>query len=248
MKDKTWYEDWFSDEHYLALYRHRDTEEAGEVLDLIERSTGVTKESAILDLACGAGRYSIALAKRGYQHITAIDLSPTLIAEAKRNAEVEGVTIDFIHDDMRDFDGSFDLIVNLFTSFGYFQTDVENSDVITHISKHLNSGGKFVLDFFNAEFVVNTLSPYDEKQLRSGERVELYRKIINHRVEKRIIIHSTGSTKEYHESVRLFDLDDFANMFESNGLRVIHCFGDYDGSPFEQGSSPRLFLVAQKNG
>src|SRR4051794_18879336 len=99
MDEKCWYEDWFADERYLALYGHRNSEEASKALDLIERTTRISKDAAILDLACGAGRHSIALAKRGYLNITAIDLSPTLIREAKHNADVEGVKIDFREED-----------------------------------------------------------------------------------------------------------------------------------------------------
>ena len=61
---KSWYEDWFADEHYLALYKHRNSEEASQALDLIEKVTQLPKDSAILDLACGSGRHSMALAFR----------------------------------------------------------------------------------------------------------------------------------------------------------------------------------------
>ena len=213
-----WYEDWFADERYLALYHHRNSEEASLVLDLIEEKTGITKESAILDLACGAGRHSINLAARGYKNITAIDLSPTLIREAKKNAEAEGLNIHFELRDMRHFDGSYDLIINLFTSFGYFEGDEENAEVIARVGKCLNSGGYFVIDFFNAELIMGSISPHDEKIISSGERIEQFRTIINNRIEKIILIHSGDATSEFHESVRLFALEDFERMFVKAGI------------------------------
>ncbi len=245
---KPWYEDWFADERYLALYHHRNNEEASCALDLIEKVTEIGKDSAILDLACGAGRHSINLAKRGYKNITAIDLSPTLILEAKKNAEAEGVKIHFKQQDMRLFDGSFDLIMNLFTSFGYFEHDEENEGVILRVGRSLKSGGYFILDFFNAGMIRGGLSPHDEKVIPSGERIEQFRKIINDRIEKKILIHSEDVTSEFNESVRLFELQDFERMFENAGISIKQKFGNYFGKPFEAGSSPRLILVGKKNG
>ncbi len=241
-----WYKDWFADERYLALYHHRNTEEASKALDLIEAATGISKDAAILDLACGAGRHSINLAKRGYKNITGVDLSPTLICEAKKNAETEGVKVDFKEQDMRQISGSYDLIINLFTSFGYFPTDEENEEVIIEVGKCLNPDGFFVLDFFNSFLVNNNLSARDETTLSSGERVEQSREIRNGRVVKKIIIYSEHGSKEFHESVRLFELLDFEKMFANAGLTIREKFGNYDGARFDVGSSPRLILVAQR--
>ena len=244
---KPWYEDWFADERYLALYLHRNNEEASCALDLIEKATGIEKDSAILDLACGAGRHSINFAKRGYRNITGVDLSPTLIREAKKNAEAEGVEINFQEQDMRRFDGSYDLIMNLFTSFGYFERDEENEEVILRVGKCLKSNGYFILDFLNADVIRKDISPYNEKIIPSGERVELFRTILNNRIDKKILIHSDDVTAEFHESVRLFELQDFERMFEKAGMALKEKFGDYYGKPFEAGSSPRLILVGKKD-
>ncbi len=244
---KPWYEDWFADERYLALYRHRNNEEALYALDLIEKATEIEKDSPILDLACGAGRHSINLAKRGYTNITAIDLSPTLIREAKKTADAEGVKINFEQQDMRLFEGKYELIMNLFTSFGYFEQDEENEGVILRAGKSLKSGGYFILDFFNSGMICGNINPHDERFLPSGERVEQFRKIKNGRIEKKILIHSGNATSEFHESVRLFEFQDFEKMFANAGIAIKEKFGDYFGKPFESGSSPRLILVGKKD-
>ena len=244
---KAWYEDWFADERYLALYLHRNNEEASCALDLIEKATGIEKNSAILDLACGAGRHSINLARRGYLNITGVDLSPTLIREAKKNAEAEGVEINFLEQDMRRFDGSYDLIMNLFTSFGYFEQDEENEEVILRVGKCLKSDGYFILDFLNSVVIRKNMTPYDEKIIPSGERIEQFRTIANNRIEKKIVIHSGDKSTGFHESVRLFELQDFERMFANAGMALMEKFGDYYGKPFEAGSSPRLILVGKKD-
>jgi SAM-dependent methyltransferase len=246
MKTDHWYEDWFADEHYLALYTHRNSAEASEVLDLIERVTHARKDEAILDLACGAGRHSICLGMRGYTNITAIDLSPTLLDAAQADARKEGVSIMFKKQDMRNFSGEYDLILNLFTSFGYFNADEENEKVIHHSADHLHDDGYFTLDFLNAEFLLKSLVRSDEKFLPSGERIEQLREIENGRVNKKITIHTESGVKEFHESVRLFTLEDFERMFANAGMSIREKFGDYSGGPFIAGSSPRLIIVAQK--
>ncbi|MEP7233920.1 MAG: class I SAM-dependent methyltransferase [Ignavibacteriota bacterium] len=243
-----WFKDWFADEHYLALYRHRNSAEASQALDLIEEWTHIAKDAAILDLACGAGRHSIDLAKRGFTNITGIDLSETLINEAKNAATAAGVQVNFIEQDMREFGGSYDLIINLFTSFGYFAKESENESVIQRVAMSLRPNGYFVLDFLNSSMLCEGVEAHDEKILASGERVEQSRVIHLGRIEKQIIIHSAGGDKNFHESVRLYELGDFERIFTAAGLTIIQHFGDYSGAPFDAGSSPRLFLVARKDG
>lgn len=242
---RSWYEDWFADEHYLALYTHRNTEDASNALDRIEHSTRLSKDAAILDLACGAGRHSICLARRGYTNITAIDLSPTLLREGEETAKKEGVKIVFRKQDIRNFSGTYDLIMNLFTSIGYFESDEENEEVIVRSGRHLYPGGYFVLDFLNASALKKNLVPYTVKFLDGGEKVEMFRSIEHDRVEKKILIHAAAGRKEFYESVRLFTRDDFERMFMKAGITITDIFGDYFGSPFDEGSSPRLFLVGK---
>ena len=248
MAEKEWYKDWFADERYLTLYKNRNNDEASEALDLIERTTSVDKTAAILDLACGAGRHSINLAKRGYNNITAIDLSPTLIREAIKQAKCEAVKINFIQQDMREISGSYDLVINLFTSFGYFDSDEENGSVIERVANSLRKNGFFVLDFLNANLLEKNLIPHDKIVMNeSGETVDLLREIRDGRVEKKIrISNNDGTATEFHESVRLFHLNELSKMFTDSRLHITSIFGNYDGSPFEEGSSPRLILVAQK--
>ncbi len=122
-----WFESWFESEEYLKVYKHRDEKEARLLVESIISITNIKNKSKILDIACGAGRHSIEFAKKGFI-VTAFDLSKNLLNNAKVNAQKAGVDIDFIRADIRDFyiDVKFDLVLNLFTSFGYFESDEEN--------------------------------------------------------------------------------------------------------------------------
>lgn len=243
----TWYKDWFKDSNYRMVYEHRDEIEAEAIIELIERVTGRDTRRRVLDLACGSGRHALSFARRGYLDVTGIDLSPTLLAEAKHSAEFEGLPLKFLERDMRDIpEERFDLALNLFTSFGYFESDEDNASVIRAVADHLSPAGYFVIDFFNSRWLRAHYIARDERNLPGGSRLEQTRWIERGRIEKRLIIRENAEAQEYIESVRLFELEDFKTMFATAGVRLIATFGNYAGEPFDVDSSPRLIMFAQR--
>jgi SAM-dependent methyltransferase len=243
----SWYRDWFLDANYSVVYEHRDDREAEQVIDLIELTIGLDRKRRVLDVGCGSGRHSILFASRGYSDVTGIDLSRALLDEARNSSEKLGLTIQFLERDMRDLPKEkFDLAVNLFTSFGYFDKDEENASVIQSVAEVLNRGGYFVIDFLNSQFVRKHLVAHDERLLPGGMRLEQSRWIEDGRVEKRLLIRNGEEAHEYIESVRLFELKDFERMFQDAGLQIHHQFGDYTGEPFDADRSKRLILFAKK--
>ena len=242
-----WYNDWFKDANYLTVYEHRDDEEAECMMDLIEDTIGHDTNRSVFDLACGSGRHSIAFAKRGYKKVVGVDLSTMLLEQARDAAREFGFSMTFEERDMRDLPKDrYDLVVNLFTSFGYFKSDEENERVIRGVADSLRSEGYFVLDFLNAAWVKSHLVAHDERVLTDGQRLQQFRWIENGRVEKRILIRDRVEAHEYVESVRLFILDDFKEMFARSGLKLEKVFGNYFGSQFDEMKSPRMIMFAKK--
>jgi SAM-dependent methyltransferase len=242
-----WYKDWFRDANYRTVYEHRDEQEAEAAIELVERTIGHDTRRRVLDLACGSGRHALSFARRGYSDVTGIDLSPTLLAEARHSAEFEGLPVKFLERDMRDIpEERFDLALNLFTSFGYFDSDDDNAAVIEAVASHLSPGGYFVIDFFNSKWLRSHYIARDERNLPSGSRLEQTRWIENGRIEKRLIIRERAEAQEYIESVRLFELSDFEAMFAKSGLRLTQTFGGYTGEPFVAELSHRLIMFAQR--
>jgi SAM-dependent methyltransferase len=240
----TWYKDWFKDANYSVVYENRDEIEAEEMIDLIERTIGHNPERRVLDVGCGSGRHAISFAKRGYSDVTGIDLSPTLLAEAREQANRLDLSVSFFERDMRDIpDEPFGLAVNLFTSFGYFETDEENAEVISNVARQLlQNKGWFVIDFLNSYWVRSHLVAHDERVAPNGMHIEQTRWIENGRIEKRLLIRNAVEASEYIESVKLFDLADFESMFQRAGLTLRHVFGTYRGAPFNPDTSPRLIM------
>jgi SAM-dependent methyltransferase len=233
----SWFEEWFGDD-YLELYPHRDDAEAEKAVELIARNADGAGIKRVLDLACGAGRHTRALHDRGWW-TTGLDLSHTLLKVAHR----EDPTITYARGDMRALpyrDYSFDLIVNLFTSFGYFDTDAQHLRVLAEVARAVRKGGTFVMDFLNANQVRNTLVQYDEKRI--GDKIiEQHRSISKdgRYVEKSIILQCDG--RKFIERVRLFDSDELEMMIEEAGFDITHRFGDYSGTPLNS-TSPRTIL------
>ena len=117
-----WYLDWFNSPFYHLLYKERNSSEATYFMNNLINKLQIDKNSSILDLACGRGRYSLYLSNIGHK-VTGIDISKENISEAKKN---ESDKLNYILHDMRyPLNQKFDLILNLFTSFGYY----ENSHV-----------------------------------------------------------------------------------------------------------------------
>jgi SAM-dependent methyltransferase len=148
---------------------------------------------------------------------------------------------------MRDLpfaDESFDLVVNLFTSFGYFEDDSEHVKVLSCLRNAITTGGTLVIDFLNAHEVRAGLVPYDER-VENGITIEQSRTISPDQrfVEKTIKLRERG--REYVERVRLFSAGDLARMLDVAGFQVVARAGDYSGAQWSE-ESPRTILFASR--
>ena len=235
-----WFESWFGEE-YIALYPHRNAAEAEHAVQLIERYLDPSAPNRVLDLACGAGRHARVLSTRW--KATGLDLSWVLLKLARREAP----EADFVRGDMRVLPfraATFGLVVNLFTSFGYFDNDASNLHVIQEVARVTAHDGTFVLDFLNTEHLRDTLVPYDEKEI--GGKIVEQRRVISEDgryVTKRICIRDDN--REYVERVRLFEKAELSRMMEQSGFHITNTFGSYDADPFSD-ESARVILFGRR--
>lgn len=244
-----WFEKWFSSKFYLELYQHRNDEDARLMINLLQRTIPVSTNAKILDIACGAGRHSLELARRGFD-VTGFDLSKFLINEAKknlRNSKERNLKAKFLIRDMRSFDfkNSFDIAVNMFTSFGYFPDDKENFKVIENVSSSLKNNGYFVFDFINDKYLRKHLVPSTIKK-HDGSTLIQKRFIKGGFVFKKIQIKSSNETLEFEEVLKLYSYSELKKVFGSYGLKFEKAFGDYFGNKFNETNSQRLIIFAKK--
>ncbi|KPJ60527.1 MAG: hypothetical protein AMJ46_05830 [Latescibacteria bacterium DG_63] len=244
-----WYKQAF-DDLYLEIYSHRDEKEAEKFVSSLGRVVAI-EGLVLLDVCCGDGRYLRAFENAGAIGF-GLDLSEVLLERFKANRADELYRV--VRGDMRDFpfrSESFDICINMFTSLGYFGTTEEELRVIRETWRALRPGGFFVLDHVNPTWIENTLEPRSLR--KKGEvLVEERRKMIDggKAVEKTISIRSVKAPdvpiREYREKVALFRKDELQQMLEQAGYAVVKLFGDYDGSPFQKETSPRLIVLARK--
>lgn len=247
---REWFEEWFDHPLYLDVYQHRDQEEAVRCVRTILSLTGLeaTKPAAsMLDIACGAGRHAVEFARSGLT-VTANDLSAYLLDQARELARTERLRIEFSRQDMRTirFDRQFDLVTQLFSSFGYFETDQEDRDILAHVFSMLRPGGWYVLDLLNPEHLKRNFVPRTERS-NGNLRITEERTLSESHVTKRLILtEENGQSHTFTESVRFFTPDEATALLTSAGFLMERIVGDYEGHAFDQASSPRLMLFARK--
>lgn len=242
----SWFKDWFDSENYLKVYSHRDETEAERLVHLIVNNINSVSGSKVLDMACGSGRHAIIFASKGYE-VTAIDLSKNLIAAAKTNAKKLNVNVEFVNSDILEFNSNskFDIVVNLFTSIGYFDDDEDNFKVILKAIDLLTDRGFFIIDYFNKNYLLKNLIPTTVFS-DNGTRITQNRFVDGNRVRKNITIENDGTIDEFYESVRLYSHDEMVSFLKRAGFKIMKRFGDYMGNDFEEESSQRLIIFAQK--
>ena len=238
-----WFSDWFDTSYYHILYKNRDEKEAKFFIENLCNFLAIKPNSSLLDLACGKGRHSITLNELGHK-VLGVDLSQNSISVAKQQ-ERRGLHFE-VHDMRKIIPGlSFDVIFNLFTSFGYFDSSVENKKVIFSVANMLYAKGIFVIDFLNADKVVANLVSEEEKMI-DGIQFLIKRIVEGEHIYKKITVIDKNETKNYVERVQLLRLGDFEKLL-SPEFKILHTFGNFDLQKFDATSSDRLIIIAEKN-
>jgi cyclopropane fatty-acyl-phospholipid synthase-like methyltransferase len=242
-RNTKWFEDWFDSKYYHILYQNRDEAEAQRFVENLMNKLSLPQGSRILDLACGAGRHSIHLNELGYD-VIGLDLSEESINQARK---FENETLEFYVHDMRElyWDNYFDAVLNLFTSFGYFESDEEHQKTIDSVASALKRDGIFVLDFMNAEKVKANLV-LEEKKTLDDITFHILRRQQEGKIIKRIDFSDGDENFTFEEKVRAFNLEELESMMDNSDLKVEEVFGNYDLAPFDEESSDRLIILARK--
>ncbi len=239
----SWFESWFDSKYYHILYQNRDDNEAKCFIDNLLNAFHFHKGARLLDLACGKGRHSIYLHSKGY-HVTGVDLSPASIEEAAKHIK-EGLSFE-VHDMREDLNlGDFDAVLNLFTSFGYFESEMEHIEVLKSASKNIkNKNGVLIIDFMNARKVINSLVLREDKTL-AGIDFHIRRYIENLKIIKEIQFEDQGHHYFFKEMVNAFFLNDFERMLAAAGMKIFKTFGNYSLDAFDELKSDRLIIAAK---
>jgi SAM-dependent methyltransferase len=202
---------------------------------------------AVLDLACGAGRYAVPLAKRGYS-VTGVDANSSFLDQARAYARSEGVTVEWIREDMRRFQrpGAYDLALSLFTSFGYFEEPEENRAMLRNVRGCLKPGGAFVLDVLGKEVLARIFQPTTSVELpEAGLLIQRHRIHDDWtRIENEWIVMKGEQAATFRFRHWLYSAAELADLLRSVGFPSVRLFGDFAGSPYDS-DAKRLIAVAR---
>ena len=238
----TWYKEWFNTPYYHTLYKDRNDKEAQKFITNLSKVLNFNKHSKILDLACGKGRHSLYLNKLGYD-VCGEDLSENSINYAK---QFENSTLKFRVRNILDQENShYDAVLNLFTSFGYFNTQKEDLKALENIKHNLKPDGIGVIDFMNCQKVIKNLVQTEEKEI-NGILFQIRREIIDGFIQKHITFVTENKSFNYTEKVKIITLIDFQKLFDKAGLTILNTFGNYNLEPFNVDTANRLILVFKK--
>ncbi|SOU89697.1 Methyltransferase [Tenacibaculum finnmarkense genomovar ulcerans] len=241
MKTTDWFTSWFDTTYYHTLYKHRNDADAQFFMRNITTFLQLPKTSHIADLACGKGRHSLYLNSLNYK-VTGGDLSKNSIEYAK---QFENETLNFEVWDMRNaLESKYDAIFNLFTSFGYFDDDMQDIAILKSVKNGLKKQGVFVLDFLNVEKVKKSLVNAEVKTI-DGIEFNIKREIKDGFILKHISFIADKKQHNYTEQVKFLTLDKMELYFKEAGLKLKHVFGDYALNEFDKNTSDRLILIGE---
>lgn len=238
--NKEWFKDWFDTNFYHILYDERNDEEAELFMKNLASFLKLTPKQTILDMPCGKGRHAIFLNSLGFT-VTGADLSKNNLKLAD---EFKNENLSFIQHDMREpLPSQYDVIVNLFTSFGYFD-DAVNSKILQHLKNGLKTNGILVIDFLNVEKVRKSIVK-QEVITKNGIDFYIDKTISDGFIIKKIMFSDDGKKYNFEERVRYVTLQKFEVYFALANLKVKHTFGDYHLNPFDSESSERLIMILE---
>ncbi|NQV54383.1 MAG: methyltransferase domain-containing protein [Rhodospirillales bacterium] len=200
-------------------------------LEVLLSNTGITSTDRILDLCCGQGRHSIALAERGFKEITGIDRSRYLIRLARRRAKKAGLSVAFREGDARSFkieDSSIDCVIMLGNSFGYFDNEEDDRLILKKIERALYSGGILAMDITDGDWMRQNYSPRSwewidqnhfvcrERSLTSDNQRLVTREVVTH-AERGIIADQFYAERLYSEG----KITDLLESFLFRNVRIL---------------------------
>jgi SAM-dependent methyltransferase len=221
---------------------------APEQVDRVLELAGVEPGAAVLDLACGPGRHSLELARRGFR-VTGVDRTPPHLAAARAAAGEEGLEVEWVEADMLSFSRpeSFDLGLSLYTSFGYFEDPEDDRRTAANLVESLRPGGALVMEMMGKEVLARIFVARDWQELPDGG-ILLYERKVSRGwswIEHRWILLKDGERREFAPSLRIYSAAELTALLRDCGCSAVEVYGGFDGRPYDH-EAVRLVAVARR--
>jgi SAM-dependent methyltransferase len=244
-----WHEqDDFWESFYPTMFSQERMEAAVSDVDHLLTRMDLPEGSAVLDLACGPGRHALELARRGFR-VTGVDRTTAYLERAQEQANQEGLAIEWIQADMRDFSrpNAFDAAINMFTAFGYFEDPAEDRIVVDNVLRSLRSSGVFLMELMGKERLARIFRERDWHEEPDGTLVLEERRIRPgwDWIENRWILLKGETRKEFEVSHRVYSAVELSSLLTDSGFTSVEVYGSLEGTPYDQ-NAKRLVIVAHK--
>jgi SAM-dependent methyltransferase len=256
-KKQPWYVEFFRDDYVRywlggELAALVSSERTAQEVAFMEDALALPAGASVLDLCCGHGRHAVALAQKGYR-ITGLDLSAYHLRLARQAAARAKVDIEWVRADMREIPqemtGRFDAVINMFTSFGFLESEAEDQKVLDGVARALKPGGKFVIDFINREWVIRQYQEREWKQ--QGDVIVLEQRRFDlatgRNTAEATVVEADGSKRSFEVVMRMYTAVELISMLRAAGLRWRRLWGDFDGRDLSL-DSRRLIVLSEKTG
>ena len=232
-----------------VLFPRRRWEQAEVEVGLVIALLTLSGDERILDLPCGMGRHALELARRGFR-VTGVDRTGLYLAEARRRSEADSLNVEWIESDMRTFSrpGVFDVVLNLYTSFGYFEDPADDRRAAHAFFDALRPGGRLLMELHGKENLAAGFHARSWTELDDGLLLLEERNITDHwrSVHNRWIIIHDGARTEVEFDLRLYGAAELIELLHGVGFKGVSVFGNLDGDPYDE-HALRLVVVAEKN-
>ncbi len=244
----TWWQDFFDHRHSLDLSRFPDTDETEQEVAGLISMLELNCQQRIADVCCGYGRHLVPLAQRGYT-VFGVDTASMMLAAARKRLNKAGASAWLLRADARQLPfaaSSLDVVLNLFNSFGYCESDEQNQRVLAETARVLRPAGKFLLDTRNRPHQI-MFAPH-HLPMKTADGQQLILRCRYDRGGHRLISEwrqSKNGPIVHRASIRLYGIDELDEMMAQAGLRKVAVYGDYAATPFA-GYQRQVLYLAEK--
>lgn len=246
--------DWYKQGWSLDIKNQSWTEETAGQVDFLVSTLGLSGKERILDLACGFGRHSLELARRGFE-VVGVDITQAYIEDAAKQADAQKLPATFLHKDIREitFCNEFDVVLNMADgAIGYLESEAENLKIFDVISRALRPGGKHVMDIMNADYADTHFSCNLWDMGQKGITLSRF----EWDAESKILLYGqndfaygeplTPPQFERADPIRLYHRHEVDRILAERGMRVIQVYSKFDGTPGSH-NDIQMIVFSQKN-
>lgn len=208
------------------------------------------REASFLDLCCGPGRHALQLARRGFA-VVGVDRTVTYLESARERAADQGLEIELVRADMREFRRreAFDCALNLFSSFGYFDDPADDLRVLRNLHDSLKPGGRLLMEMVGKEVLARGFEPRAWHRLGESEEYVLEERSLRDGwdwIDTRWTVIREGRVRTVTSGIRIYSGAELAGALREAGFSSVRLYGSLDGTPYDL-TAQRLVALAARS-